>query len=414
MGSSKSSSRKRDLSPDSTDSEQEQSDDVLVLSHAAKRKQKKALSKPAIPSKKQKKGDTPSPHLVKRQNSIWIGNLCYKTTAESLRRFFGDVGEITRVHLPTKVGKASPGEPVRRENRGFAYVDFSTPEAKNAAITMSESPLEGRRLLIKDGDSFLGRPAKPGMSLQVDGLGAQGKGHSKFAQKILSAQKQPPAPTLFFGNLGFETTVDSIRGLLEAHRAKEEKSDAVAVAAAASSSESATKDVGEDRWIRKIRMGTFEDSGLCKGFAFVDFTSTKHATAALIHPKNHQLDGRGLVVEYASADAVRRGGGGGHRPKKISTEVSGEGHAGVRRKRRDPEVDDRADEKARSTATTTRAQSHEEKSTAAGGRDRPSAKWKNNHGTRKSRTTPGAALAQAKREQVAIVPSQGRRITFDD
>jgi hypothetical protein len=33
----------------------------------------------------------------------------------------------------------------------FAYVDFATPEAKNAAIVMSESPLEGRRLLIKDG-----------------------------------------------------------------------------------------------------------------------------------------------------------------------------------------------------------------------------------------------------------------------
>jgi len=33
----------------------------------------------------------------------------------------------------------------------FAYVDFATPEAKEAAILMTESPLEGRRLLIKDG-----------------------------------------------------------------------------------------------------------------------------------------------------------------------------------------------------------------------------------------------------------------------
>jgi len=106
------------------------------------------------------------------------------------------------------------------------------------------------------GDSFEGRPLKPGTSL--DGPSAPGKGHSKFAQKILSAQKQPPAPTLFFGNLGFETTVDSIRGLLEAHRAKEKNETA--------SSESATTNDGaKDPWIRKIRMGTFEDSGLCKG-----------------------------------------------------------------------------------------------------------------------------------------------------
>jgi hypothetical protein len=95
-------------------------------------------------------------------------------------------------------------------------------------------------------------------------VGAQGRGHSKFAQKILSAQKQPPAPTLFFGNLGFETSVESIRGLLEAHRTKEkekekEKSEAV-------SSETVNNDNGaNDPWIRKIRMGTFEDSGLCKG-----------------------------------------------------------------------------------------------------------------------------------------------------
>jgi hypothetical protein len=33
----------------------------------------------------------------------------------------------------------------------FAYVDFGTPDAKLAAIALSERNLEGRRLLIKDG-----------------------------------------------------------------------------------------------------------------------------------------------------------------------------------------------------------------------------------------------------------------------
>jgi hypothetical protein len=40
---------------------------------------------------------------------------------------------------------------VDRQPDSFAYVDFATPEAKQVAITMTESPLEGRRLLIKDG-----------------------------------------------------------------------------------------------------------------------------------------------------------------------------------------------------------------------------------------------------------------------
>jgi len=215
--------------------------------------------------------------------------------------------------------------------------------------------------------------------------------------------------------------VESIRGLLEAHRTKEkekEKSEAVAVAV---SSESVNNNNNNnngvnDPWIRKIRMGTFEDSGLCKGFAFVDFTSTEHATAALIHPKNHQLDGRKLVVEYASADAVRRGGGPGHKPRKKSTE----GHS--RRKTRDSVADDEVNEKGSTTTTTTPSMAQKEKkSTAADRRGDTStnAKPKVTNGTRtrqskSSRPAPGAALALAKREQVAIVPSQGRRITFDD
>jgi RNA recognition motif-containing protein len=144
-------------------------------------------------------------------------------------------------------------------------------------------------------------------------------------------------------------------------------------------------------------------------FAFVDFTSIEHATAALIHPKNHQLDGRKLVVEYASADAVRRGGGAGHKPRKMSTE----GHS--RSKRRDLLAGgDKAHEKGSMATTTTISKPQEEKSAGRGSDASSKPKINNATRTRKSRPAPGAALALAKREQVAIVPSQGRRITFDD
>ncbi|KAN0132643.1 hypothetical protein V8E53_009659 [Lactarius tabidus] len=361
-------------------------EDTPVLSHAAKRKQKKALSgEPATVSKKEKEEEDDSAP-VKRQNSIWVGNLSYKTTPESLRRFFDGVGEITRVHLPTKPGKAAPGESARRENRGFAYVDFATSEAKEAAIVMTESPLDGRRLLIKDGDNFEGRPKITGITGDE-----AGKNLTPFARKLLSTQKQPPAPTLFFGNLGFNTTVDSIRGLLEAHRAQPKN-------APEPTGEVVGDEAPQDPWIRKIRMGTFEDSGLCKGFAFVDFTSAEHATAALIHPKNHRLDGRKLVVEYASADAVRRGGGAGSRPKK----------------EREPAEGNRGERKDRiETTVSTSGPLDDEKSMDSGRRSGASRKVDN--GTkRKSRPAPGAALALAKRESVAIVASQGRKITFDD
>lgn len=89
------------------------------------------------------------------------------------------------------------------------------------------------------------------------------KTRSKTAQKILGAQKQPPAPTLFLGNLGFETTDQSIRELFEAHRPKKK--------AKTEDIEGAAKPEADDKWIRKVRMGTFEDSGLCKGCVFYLF-----------------------------------------------------------------------------------------------------------------------------------------------
>lgn len=138
---------------------------------------------------------------------------------------------------------------------------------------------------VPTGDDFTGRPARAKADLGGVGEGegekpvknstsGGGKGLSKTAQKILRAQKQPPAPTLFLGNLGFETTEGSIRELFEAHRHRGHKDKVKGVDVKAEKQE-VTQGEGEgqggdaanskDVWIRKIRMGTFEDSGACKG-----------------------------------------------------------------------------------------------------------------------------------------------------
>jgi hypothetical protein len=39
--------------------------------------------------------------------------------------------------------------------RRFAYVDFATVEVKTKAIALSEQPLLGRKLLIKDGAHYI-------------------------------------------------------------------------------------------------------------------------------------------------------------------------------------------------------------------------------------------------------------------
>lgn len=119
------------------------------------------------------------------------------------------------------------------------------------------------------------------------------------------------------------------------------------------------------------------------------------------------------MVEYASADAVRRGGGAGHKRKlkSASTEAPKESHA--RSKRRDSTMGDGTRGKS-GVETTIITSPQEERSAATGRGNGASAKPKVDHRRHKSRIAPGAALALAKREQVAIVPSQGRRITFDD
>ncbi|KAG6369492.1 hypothetical protein JVT61DRAFT_14385 [Boletus reticuloceps] len=304
--------------------------EATVLSHAEQRRQKKrqklnqaALTSESASPRKKRKLDDGSPSSVhvdvnanananakaatktkstpatddhrrqKHQNSIWVGNLSFWTTQDALRGFFDGVGTITRVHMPMRRGKQT-----QDENMGFAYVDFETPDAKIIAIALSEGQLDSRNLLIKDGDDFTGRPVKSkterseetghgeGGKVTKIATTAQGKGLSKTAQKILRAQKQPPAPTLFLGNLGFETTEESIRELFEAHRywghKDKDKGKGVDIKAEGQEeSQGGDAAKSKDVWIRKIRMGTFEDSGTCKGFAFVDFTSIEHATEAL-------------------------------------------------------------------------------------------------------------------------------------
>ncbi|KAF9534631.1 hypothetical protein CPB83DRAFT_901605 [Crepidotus variabilis] len=404
-----------DSSSDSDDQENEgtlPTPDEPVLSHKERRKKKKEAEK-GPSAKRQKLTDdsviSTKDLAVKRQNSVWVGNLSFKTQHENLKEFFKGVGEITRINMPTRPGanKAMPSE-----NRGFAYVDFLTQEAKTAAIALSEKPLIGRKLLIKDGDSFEGRPsAIVGEDVIKDPDVAQ-KTHSKTAQKILRSQKQPPGPTLFLGNLPFETTEAVIRELFDAHRHSEKKKG-----------EDPAGSVGEaaknmEDWIRKIRMGTFEDTGLCKGFAFIDFTTIDNATAALINLKNHHLNGRNLVVQYAGPDAVRRGAskslipGQRYKPKPLS--------AGYKktRGRKDDDVKGKANVLATEAANSTdpsditlNPNKQRERKDRTVPSDHQAAPFPRHKGP-KSRPKPGAALALAKRETAAIVPSQGKKITF--
>ncbi|KAL2157718.1 hypothetical protein VTH06DRAFT_5201 [Thermothelomyces fergusii] len=192
--------------------------------------------------KKKKKKKERSPY------GVWIGNLRFSVTKPELRKWLvdnsgGSITDdlITRVHMPTtKQPSGGPGPKKAPENRGFAYVDFSTFEASVAAIALSETELQGRKLLIKDSKNFEGRPKKD----EADGKTGQGAA-SAAASKSSSTK-------IFVGNLSFNTTEDD----LYAHFEK----------------------CGKIRW---VKVATFEDSGKCKGYGWVNFEDAEAAAWAV-------------------------------------------------------------------------------------------------------------------------------------
>lgn len=392
--------RKRESSPPLDTASGGNSEDYQarpVLSHAEQRRQKRAnklvFQKKDAAKKHYVKDGTAASLIIthipasKRQNSVWVGNMSFKTTQQDIKTFFEGIGEISRIHLPLKTA-SRPGQ--RAQNCGFAYVDFTTSEEKEAAIALSEQPLLGRKLLIKDGGDFTGRPERN------DGPSSPEKApsitYSKTAQKILRAQKQRPAPTLFLGNLGFETTEQDIRQLFEAHRQGKKKSETAEI--------HELKD--EDSWIRRIRMGTFEDSGNCKGFAFVDFTSVEHSTSALTNTRNHQLNGRKLVVEYASPDAVRRGELKEKKGVRMTSSFDNKVNKAARLAR----------PRSRTSTQVVRPDQPEHAAFASANEisEHHMDVWKSKRS--KTRMKPGAVLALARRESAAIIPSEVNKITF--
>ncbi|KAF9183717.1 hypothetical protein BGZ51_000781 [Haplosporangium sp. Z 767] len=302
--------------------------------------------------KKKEKSEGPG---RKGEYGIWIGNLSFLTTEKALRHFFRNVGaDITRVNMPTGSGYNKKG------NKGFAYVDFSTSEGQIEAIKLSEKELDGRKVLIKSSKSFEGRPAVSKTALQEKSL----------------KQKHAVSPTLFVGNLSFQTTREGLQKLFE--------------------------DCGE---IRKVRLATFEDSGKCKGFAYIDYMNPESATSALTNPTKHFLDGRKLNIEYASAEATLKGNPREYRKHKRDEEDA----AAIARGEIPPSQKEAHDEAAAADAAEEERKKFNAEQKAKRQRRQPGdAPAKKLQGHQR----PGFALANAQRASQGIVEFKGNKVTF--
>ena len=85
-------------------------------------------------------------------NRLYVGNLSYNTTRESLESAFAGSGEVREISMPTD---RETGQP-----RGFAFVTMGSAQDANSAISqLNGLMLDGRALKVNEAQE---RPAGGG------------------------------------------------------------------------------------------------------------------------------------------------------------------------------------------------------------------------------------------------------------
>ncbi|KAI1452583.1 RNA-binding domain-containing protein [Annulohypoxylon moriforme] len=212
-------------------------------------------------TKDQVKGAKGDKKSQRAEHGVWIGNLPFTMTRVELFKWLvessgGAIKEenITRVNLPMSKNTGrdrrygNPDEPPKRQNKGFAYVDFDAESAFVAALALTETEIDRRKVLIKDSKSYEGRPKKEAFGENGATIAAaDGATNGGATEKT-----NPTSRKIYVGNLSFQTTEDDLRAHFEI--------------------------CGEIEW---IKVATFEDSGKCKGFGWVKFKDAEAALSAV-------------------------------------------------------------------------------------------------------------------------------------
>lgn len=288
---------------------------------------------------------------------VWIGNMTFDTVKEDLIRFittktseFPEFEKDVKEDQPCKVAEGDiarinlPNQSDSKKIKGFAYVDFNHKQHQQAVIKCSEQPLNGRKLLIKDSKSYEGRPTKEDVEMS----------------------KNPPSRILFVGNLSFDTTQDMLTDQFQ--------------------------HCGE---IIKIRMATFQDTGKCKGFAFIDFRDEEGATKALKDKSCRRLMNRNLRMEFGEDRSKRAPRATGRdRPEGEESQDDNHGHSHSERLQEETFV--KPIEHTERPIRERKIRPVERKPVIR----------------KKERQISSVALASAQRASAAVVKSTGKKTTF--
>ncbi|CAI4224358.1 unnamed protein product [Auanema sp. JU1783] len=186
--------------------------------------------------------------------AVFVKNLSFDTTDESLHKFFSKKFRIKSAKVSRKL---NPGDPSKNLSMGFGFVHFYTPEAAEECIkNLQGELLEGHSLELKLSHRT-----------EVD--------KDSLKRKSINAAKQGQCTKLLVRNIPFQAKIKEVENLFATF--------------------------GEIKDIRIPRkVGNREQH---RGFGFVDFLSVgeaKRAFEALVHSTH--LYGRRLVLEWAKSD----------------------------------------------------------------------------------------------------------------
>jgi len=99
--------------------------------------------------------------------NIYVGNMSYDTTADTLRELFKAYGEVEEVSVITDRATGRP--------RGFAFVEMADAEAANAAIAaLDGQDVDGRALKVNEAKPREPRSGGGGRSGGSRGGGGRG------------------------------------------------------------------------------------------------------------------------------------------------------------------------------------------------------------------------------------------------
>jgi cold-inducible RNA-binding protein len=75
------------------------------------------------------------------QNRLFVGNLSYQTMENDLQDYFSQAGVVTSVNLML--------DKVTGKSRGFAFIEFATPEEAGKAVEQFHNQeFQGRQLTV--------------------------------------------------------------------------------------------------------------------------------------------------------------------------------------------------------------------------------------------------------------------------